>query len=249
MNSRLIPTIIASALFTAVPSSRAQMPELLPQYWQENLTAEDGTLNRCLVFRTVPGVVYTVEWSHDLSTWSADNTLYGLGHDFATPMCRTTAETVPQGGGGPPPNPLPIARLVALRLEPANDSAGGTVVSWPSLETGGALIHRIPEAMSEDWQGIPLYSQRFGEWYFFVGHPTGTAAPPAENPVLAGADAAMIASLRVSFPAMNQEVETSVILARNTPPPAPPDPDAKKFWRIKADWSKDSDGDGTPDLA
>ncbi len=46
---------------------------------------------------------------------------------------------------------------------------------------------------------------------------------------------------------MNLEVATSVARSRNAPPPAPPDPDALRFWRIKVDAGIDTDSDGTYD--
>ncbi len=121
------------------------------------------------------------------------------------------------------------------------------MVSWPSLETGGALVMRIPETMSSSWQEVPLYAERFGQWYFFVGHPAITAAPPLTDPEISGDDASMITTLRASLATMNQQVDANVIRARNTPAPLPPDPGSKKFWRIKADWDLDSDDDGSPD--
>lgn len=239
-------SVFAAALWAAAAAD-PQMPELLPRYWQENLSDVNGTLTRCLVFTTVPGVLYTVEYSNDLTHWTADNTIYGMGHDFATPMIGTTLVTAPSGGGGPPPAPVAAIRLVSLRLEPADDSAGGTVAAWRSLETQGALIYRIPETMAEEWQGVPLYAESFGAFYFFVAHSVGATTPPAENPCLTGADAAMIASLRDNLATMNQRVVASVIRARNTPPPPPADPNSRRFWRIRADWSLDTDRDGSLD--
>ena len=56
----------------------------------------------------------------------------------------------------------------------------------------------------------------------------------------------MIAELEAAWPTFKTSVTDSAAATRNTPSP-PPDIDAKGFWRIKADWSLDSDGDGIPD--
>lgn len=46
---------------------------------------------------------------------------------------------------------------------------------------------------------------------------------------------------------MNQAVIDSTARARNMPPPAPPDPNSRKFWRVYCDWGLDTDMDGSPD--
>ncbi|MCF7676091.1 MAG: hypothetical protein K9M97_12150 [Akkermansiaceae bacterium] len=240
---------ITGTLLPLTGPARAQMPDLLPHYWQETLPATDGSYQRCLVFTTIPGVLYTVESSQDMLTWTAESTLYGMGHDFATPLFQTTAPPPPPAGDPPPPPPVPLPsfRLVSLRMQPADGTEGGTVVSWPSLSGSGGLICHIPEELTADWYGIPLYFESFGTWYFFVSHPPQPVDPPAENPALNGDDATMLAALRENLPLMNQHIPASVERSRNAPPPAPYDPASRRFWRIKADWSKDSDEDGSPD--
>ncbi|RYD21301.1 MAG: hypothetical protein EOP88_11865 [Verrucomicrobiaceae bacterium] len=79
--------------------------------------------------------------------------------------------------------------------------------------------------------------------------PSGEQVPPAVNSVLQTKDAALLADLEQGLPLMNQMVVNSVVRARNSPPPPPPDPDAKRFWRVRVDWSVDTDGDGSPDWA
>lgn len=240
----------AAAALTAAAASASEItrPDPVPVHWPETLQATDGSYQRCLVFRTVPGVVYTVEASNNLLSWAPVTGIYGLGHDVAMPMFQTTAPPPPPSGPPPPP-PVSLAsiKLVSLRMVPADDPEGGTVVSWPSLTGSGSVVCRIPETLTAAWNGVPLYAEQFGAWYFFVSHPPYPLVPPEENPELTGDDAAMLASLRENLPTMNTQVATSVERARNTPPPAPPDPNSRRFWRIKADWSKDTDRDGSPD--
>ncbi len=67
--------------------------------------------------------------------------------------------------------------------------------------------------------------------------------------ILGSLDTAMIADLELNLPAMNLEVANSAARTRNAPPPAPPNPDDRHFWRIHCDWSLDTDHDGSPDWA
>ncbi len=71
--------------------------------------------------------------------------------------------------------------------------------------------------------------------------------PPLESEELGPEDAAMFTQLETSFPAMNQAVIESTNRPRNVPNPAPPDPQSRKFLRIRCDWGLDTDLDGTPD--
>lgn len=224
----------------------AQQQPLLPTYWIENVLAEDGSTQSSLVFRTVPGVRYTVECSHNVTEWTELGSLYGLGHEFVTPMRLYTAPPPPPPGD-PTPAPLNPVRIVSLRMAPATGEAGGTVVAWTSLENDDALMTFLPDSLDTNWAMLPFFAERYGSYYFFVSHPNVPIPPPLDNPELAPLDAAMIATLQSSLADMNQRVADSVARSRNSPPPAPPDPMARKFWRIKADWSKDSDSDGSPD--
>lgn len=72
--------------------------------------------------------------------------------------------------------------------------------------------------------------------------------PPAESE-LGLEDLAFRSVLEAAFHQMNLQVEELQTTPRNTPPPAAPDPNSKRFWRIRADWNIDSDGDGSPDWA
>jgi hypothetical protein len=129
----------------------------------------------------------------------------------------------------------------------SNGAPGGTVVHWKSLDDGGPMVLLLEGDLHADWQTMPLFSRRYGAYYFFIWHNNRPAPPPAVNPQLGTRDAAMIARLEESLPNMNQLVAESAAVVRNMPPPAPVAPGAKKFWRIHADWSVDTDNDGSFD--
>ncbi len=80
-------------------------------------------------------------------------------------------------------------------------------------------------------------------------HPRPAARAPEVDPELGTKDAAMFTQLVVSLPTINQSIDDNLARSRNQPPPAPPDPNSRKFWRVKCDWSVDSDQDGSPDWA
>ncbi len=94
---------------------------LLPERWLENIPTADGSTQACLVFKTIPGVEYRVESSPDLIQWTTENELYGLGHEFVTPM-REFIPTPPPLPGDPPAAPVtfpttnvPVAESIQRR--------------------------------------------------------------------------------------------------------------------------------------
>jgi hypothetical protein len=123
------------------------------------------------------------------------------------------------------------------------------VATWPSLSGSGSVSILLAEEMCAEWHQAVRSCHYAGEyailtWRFGADCP----APPPESS-LGSEDLAFIPVLQAAFHGMNLEVKELQALARNSPPPAPADPGAKRFWRIKADWSVDSDADGSPDWA
>lgn len=235
------------ALLLSATPLPAQEPGTAPAYWFENVPAGDGSIQASLVFTTIPGVQYTVETTHNLTDWMEVASLYGMGHEFVTPMREFTAPPPPDPNA-PPPAPWAPTSIVSLRLTPSSDAAGGTVVSWISLDDETVRITLLPDALDTGWASLPFFSECYDAYYFFVSHPLASIPPPLANPELGPLDAAMITILQTSLADMNQRVADATARSRNAPPPAPPDPLSTKFWRIKADWSLDSDADGIADF-
>jgi hypothetical protein len=229
-----------------VSSSLAR--EFRPEGRLENIPASDTSVQQSYIFRTVPGVLYRVESSHDLSNWTAGEEIYGMGHEFVTAMYEFTPPP-PAPPGTPPATPPVPAIHASLRIRPSSGTAGGTVVSWKSLDHGGPVIMLLAQAMTSNWNRMPLYWDRFGNHDFFIGCDGSSIPPPVGNPVLGTKDAAVFAELETSFPAINLAVDESIARSRNAPAPAPPDPNSRKFWRVFCDWSLDTDQDGSPDWA
>jgi hypothetical protein len=103
--------------------------------------------------------------------------------------------------------------------------------------------------MDAAWSTVPIFADSHGGHQFFITSGGGSTAPPTENDFLDTADAAMIADLEAAWADFNAAITTFSAAAQNTPPPPPPATDSRGFWRIKADWSLDSDSDGILDHA
>lgn len=235
------------ALCTALALSSLSARDLAPKYWIENVTASDDSVQQSLVFRTVPGVRYRVETSENLNSWDAGDEIYGVGHDYVVPVRQFTPPPPPPPGGGGTPPPVPLRKTVSLMLKRSNGPEGGTIASWPSQAGSGSVTILLEEDLHPGWEYTPLFWDSHGGYNFFIGHYLLAAAPPASSPLLGPDDQIFRAILEARLPAMNAQVELNEIRVRNSPPPAPPVPGQKKFWRIRADWSVDTDQDGTVD--
>lgn len=223
--------------------------DLAPDYWVENVMATDDSVQQSLVFRTVPGVAYRVETTENLTSWTAGDEIYGMGHEYVVPVREFTPPPPPPGGGGGPLHTAPVRRTVSLMLKRSNAPEGGTVASWPSLGGGGGVTVLLEENLGPGWDLTPLFWVSEGDYNFFIWHPFLPAAPPTSTPSLALADQGFLSELEARLPAMNAQVAINEIHARNAPPPGPPAPGSRKFWRVHADWSVDTDGDESPDWA
>ncbi len=231
-------------LLVAIPAT-AFSRDFRPATRLENIPLADSSIQQCVVFRTTAGVHYTVESSGDFVNWTPQDEIYGFGHEYVVTM----REFTPPPAATPPVTPLAPAINASVRLQPAAGPAGGTLVSWRSLDHGGPMAVRIDGTMDVGWTLIPLFIERFGAYSFCVWHPGTVVTPPAANSLPGAKDAAMLAVLEASLPAMNQQILDSATRARNAPLPQPAAPGAKRFWRVKVDPELDTDLDGSPDWA
>jgi hypothetical protein len=205
----------------------------------------DGSSATAWTLLTVPGVEYTIQTSDDLVTWTDSNVIYGLGHEVVTPMFYTEAPLQPVG---PPPPAQPRKKYVSLLMRPC--LTGGIVVSWKSMVDNSFKVMHLPSlTLVPEWQTQILYCEPFGEFYMWVSHPRVAQAAPASNSQIASgsSDEDFINGFIEFFPTMNQQVIDHAALAAMAPPPPPSPPGGKKFWRTIANWSLDSDLDGSPD--
>ncbi|MEO5915090.1 MAG: hypothetical protein ABIS50_12720 [Luteolibacter sp.] len=238
-----LPVVLCLSLATLVFGR-----DFRPESHFENIPLEDSSIQQCYVFHTTAGVEYRVESSNDLIHWTTQDEIYGLGNEYVVTMREYTPPPPPPPGTPPAVRPAP-AKNTSVLFHRSSGASGGTVISWRSLDHGGPVVVRIAGEMVAGWDLMPLYSDRYDAYYFFIMYAGDVANPPAENPPLGPNDTAMLAVLEASLPSMNQKVSDSAARARNSPPPAPADPDSKRFWRVHVDAGIDSDLDGSPDWA
>lgn len=252
---RTITTLcLISGVILLSSQGRAQLlsePSAPPPHWIEEIaSASDSETITSLVFKTTPGVEYSVQTSTNLTDWQTlDDRYYGLGQEVVIPMVRhQTTETgggSGDGGGGEPPPAGPSPVNVSILMQQA--TGGGIVISWISLDTGTASQYYLPhDNATTEWESMPFYWNTFGNYNFMISCTGDARTPPVANPLLAPADQGMVLALQQNLPAMNAEVIANVIRARNTVH-APASAGNSKFWRVVPNYSLDSDGDQTPD--
>jgi hypothetical protein len=230
----------------AAQQSNAIEPYNAPSQWIETFTHDDSSRSQVLVFKSVAGVSYTVQSSHDLVEWTEVAHYYGLGQEISVPMVLIAAPPAQSVPPVPETVAAPRPKFVSLLIRAA--STGGIVVSWQSLDHARHIEHYLSGlTLDNAWQQYLLYMRKFDGFYFCLTHPS-VVAVPKPNETLGIKDSAMIASFTSHFAEMNQEVADAVQRVRLNPPePAPFDPNSRKFFRIVADWTLDSDSDLTLD--
>ena len=119
---------LRSLALTAVLVATAGARDFRPAWRLENIPAGDSSIQQCYVIQTTPGVEYTVESSNDLSTWTPQEELYGLGNEYVITMREFTPPPTPPPGTLTA-SPLALPTNVSLRIQPASGTAGGSVVS------------------------------------------------------------------------------------------------------------------------
>jgi hypothetical protein len=242
MNLRIYLPIL---FLTTFPVSDAR--DLLPAHWMEDISAIDGTTQKCIVFKSIPGVSYRVEVSDDLEHWVELSNFYGMGHEIVTPMLEVAP--APPGSPGPSgPGGTPATRrIVGLCLQRPS-SGQGTVVSWPSLSDGQPVSALVDGELDTGW---PASTRIMAEddGYIFMALHLGASTPPPPAPNLSASDAAMLDIVEENLGTMNLLASNPNPPDRNIPDPAQQTEDSQRFWRIHANWGVDSDGDGSPDWA
>lgn len=239
---RVVMDLRSFLILSCLPCVSAS--ELLPARWFEELVATDGSTQRSLVFRTVPGVSYRVEVSDDLDSWETVSEIYGLGQEHPVPLVEM--QPAPAGGPAPPPVPPPT-HYASIVLRRSSGSDGGLVLSWPSLDSGLPMKRSVAGSLVAGWDEVPLFADQFDDFHFFISHPGNPAPPPQETGGLGVLDAAMVAAFSTHLGDMNAAVAAQIATARAAPSPAVGS-EPRGFVRISANWSLDTDRDGTPDF-
>jgi len=100
-------------------------PYTAPSQWLDTFTHEDSSRSQVLVFKSIAGVSYTVQSSHDLVEWTDVTSYYGLGQEISFPLIRITAPPNQAGLPTPSPGPLLLPKYVSMIVRVA--TTGGIV--------------------------------------------------------------------------------------------------------------------------
>ncbi len=217
--------------------SQAQAPDMeaLPApdqsllFTQEDYDAGDGNVWSAVRFPTLPGMLYGLQTSTDLITWTTEKTFYGLGNEVGIALFPVKTPP-PAVANGPLPALPPPCKAVSIRME--QTTTGHALLSWRSLVDSSPVRYEITGSIVPQWQWIPFYDQKFGDYYFYLGANVSTAVPPvAQNPTLSTEDAAMLAVFEAHLAEMNAEVvdHVNVAISRRALPPPPPRENDRKF--------------------
>jgi hypothetical protein len=219
-----------------------------PTQWSfECLEDESSEWWHSLKVQTVPGVLYRLQVSESMAggTWTNLEELYGFGSEWICPLMAGSPPAAPPSGQQPIPTaPAVTVRLAYLIMEKAE--GGGIVLSWSSLEDRSPKRMHLPgvtfDPIWEEFDSHYLHSH--GHFFFALSpQPQRTVTFTGANPTLGTTDAAMIAEFTNSLPAITANAANSVTTAAQYSHQQQP-VGQRKFYRIAADWSLDSDGDG-----
>ena len=235
-------------VFTQIIPLRA---ETWPTQWSfERLENSSSEWWHSLRVQTVPGVLYHLQQSETLAdgSWTTVETTYGSGEEWICPLMQGDAPPTPSSGQPVvPPVPANPIRLAYLIIEKTD--TGDTLASWWSLDDHTPkrmILSGVTLDPVWDEFDAPYFNQH-GNFYFALSpnmHRTVNFTAPA--PSLGTLDTAMIAEFTSSLATITSNITQSVAnaaLFSHQPQPT----GARKFYRIAADWSLDSDGDGRLD--
>jgi hypothetical protein len=225
--------------------------ESWPTQWSlESLENESSEWVQSLRVQTVPGVVYHLQASESLAadSWSTLDTTYGSGGEWICPLFPGSPPQVPSADPPVIPN-LTQSQMRFAWLIIEKNTNGQTLASWNSLDDhtpkrmvlSGVTLDPIWEEFDAG------YMNHHGNHYFALSPRLATpviytAAPPT----LGTLDAAMIADFTSQLSAITESIRNS-LATRALYAGQPQQTGARKFYRIAADWSVDSDGDGRYD--
>jgi hypothetical protein len=120
---------VVFAAFVLLLCTFAFARDFRPEARIETLSAADSSVQECYIFCTKAGVRYTVETSNDLTNWTSQEEIYGLGNEYVVTM-REFCPPPPAPPGAPIPAPPDPVVNASIKMERASGPAGGTVIAW-----------------------------------------------------------------------------------------------------------------------
>ncbi len=254
--SLLVSKIVAVFCLLTFWFSQFQIQPLRAATWPtqwgfECIRDESSGWWQSLRVQTVPGVLYRLQVSESLESgsWSTLESVYGFGGEWICPLMRGHEPVISLPAGQPvipqtPANPIRLAYLVMEKTV-----EGELLVSWCSLDDYTAKRMVIPGVTLDPvWDEFDAsYMNQYGNHFFALTpnlyNPVSFNGP---SPALGTLDSAMISEFTGAIPAITENIANSVAMRAHYSHQIQPD-GARKFYRIAADWSLDSDSDGHPD--
>jgi hypothetical protein len=227
-----------------------------PTDWScEPLQDTSGAWWESLRIATVPGVLYHLQESESLAegTWSILQTSYGTGTEWICPLFpgKAPTEAPPNGLAAPPVIPAATGssfRNVFLTIE--NTTTGSTLISWNSLDDSMPKRMILPGVTLDPvWYDFDSsYLLAHGSYFYGLSPRLGTPLDfSGTTPSLGPLDSAMVEDFIVALPEITTNFSNSVASAAASFGQRPEANGDRKFFRVAADWSIDSDGDGRYD--
>ena len=211
-----------------------------------NHDSDDGAYKQ-LSFQSILGVGYRIEKSNNLVNWTNFAQFYGVGNTVTWNLFANPVPEDQNGGGNQAPVEEDTRKSATLVMNKAD--TGELVLGWTSLDTAEAVQHVLTGlSIADEWNTNPIVGHSTDDYHFTMILMTGYNGVIPQNSQLGALDTAMISDISSNFATINQSVIDNAAASQLAPPPLPPDPSSKVFFRLAINAKLDSDFDGIPDV-
>jgi hypothetical protein len=251
--AKVVPILCLLALWLfQILSVHAQSTSWPTDWSCEPLQDTSGEWWESLRIGTVPGVLYHLQESESLSegTWTILETSYGTGTEWICPLFPGKAPAVapPPDQSAPPVIPAAtVSGYTNAFLTIENTTTGGVLISWNSLDDDTPKRMVLPSiTLDPVWYEFDSsYLLPHGSYFFGLSPRLGTPLDfSGPVPSLGPLDSDMVADFIAALPEITANISNSVASAAASFGQRPEASGDRKFFRVAADWSVDSDGDG-----
>ena len=211
-----------------------------------NHDSDDGAYKQ-LSFQSILGVGYRIEKSNNLVNWTNFAQFYGVGNTVTWNLFANPVPEDQNGGGNQAPVEEDTRKSATLVMNKAD--TGELVLGWTSLDTAEAVQYALTGlSIADEWNTNPIVGHSTDDYHFTMLLMTRYNGVIPQNSQLGALDTAMIADFSSNFATINQSVIDNAAASQLAPPPLPPDPSSKVFFRLAVNAKLDSDFDGIPDV-
>jgi len=211
-----------------------------------NHDSDDGAYKQ-LSFQSILGVGYRIEKSNNLVNWTNFAQFYGVGNTVTWNLFANPVPEDQNSGGNQAPVEEDTRKSATLVMNKAD--TGELVLGWTSLDTAEAVQYVLTGlSIADEWNTNPIVGHSTDDYHFTMLLMTRYNGVIPQNSQLGALDTAMIADFSSNFATINQSVIDNAAASQLAPPPLPPDPSSKVFFRLAVNAKLDSDFDGIPDV-